>query len=313
MIPVEKKYLSSYFPAGLNKIYADLKFHADRIQGFKNLRALFKKSLGYELNLHAPESYNEKIVWKKIYDRNPLLTLTADKYEVRSYVGEVLGNREAGKILIPLYHVTDNPADIPFEELPETFVIKPNHGSKMHLIVKNNEKTSNAELIQICRDWLKFNYGFYQYEWAYRNIKRKIIVEQLLQEEDGSLPVDYKLYCFHGNCKYIRVSKNRFGKSDISAYFDPEWNFFPVCNPGYPAAKDPFKKPENLRDIIILSEKLSEKFDSVRVDLFNCNNRIYFGELTHYDASGMGRYEPESFDFEMGAHWKVQKKYWLNK
>ncbi len=308
----ERKYIMSYFPAGINKLYADFKFHTDKIRGFKNLKALFKTRLGYELNLDSPRSYNEKIVWKKIYDRNPLLAVTADKFEVRSYIKEILGNEEAGNILIPIYHVTDNPADIPFKNFPDEFVIKPNHGSKMHLIIRNHQKIDISEISKICREWLKVNYGIYQYEWAYRNIKRKIIVEQLLQEEDGSLPMDYKLYCFHGKCKFIRVSENRFGNDDISAYFDPDWNFIPVCNPGYPDAKEPFDKPENLGRIISLSEKLSEKFGSVRVDLFNCNSKIYFGELTHYDASGMGSYEPEAFDFELGSHWKAEKNYWLN-
>ena len=308
----EKKYYMQHFPPLVNKLYARLKLNADKLSGYKKIKTLFYDRMGYELNLDSPKSYNEKIIWKKIHDRNPLLTVTADKYSVRSYLKGLLGKQEAEKILIPVYHVTDNPGSIPFEELPEKFVVKPNHGSQMHLIVTRRNEEIKARIKEKCKEWLKINYGLYSHEWAYRNIRRKIIIEKLLQSEDGSLPRDIKLYCFHGKCRFLRASENRFGKESRAAYFDLNWNMLPVDNPGYDTIKIPIEKPCNLDKMIRLGEKLSDKFDAVRVDLYNFEGKIYFGELTHYDGSGMARFEPESFDFEMGSYWKTSKNYWKN-
>lgn len=305
-----KRNYMHHFPSGVNKFYADIKLNMDRLLGFKKLKAQYLSRVGHELNLDSPRSFNEKTIWKKIYDRNPLLVRTADKYAVRSYVTDVLGDQEAEKILIPLYYVTDTPESIPFGTLPDDFVVKPNHGSQMHLIVKGKNKITAEQIIKKCREWLKIDYGLYGHEWAYRNIPKKIIVEKLLQTRSGGLPDDFKLYCFHGKCRLIRVSQNRFSDGELSAYFDLDWNMLPVHNPGYELTKTPFKKPSGLGRIISLSEKLSEKFDAVRVDLYNLEGETYLGELTHYDASGMARFEPESFDYELGSFWETTRNYW---
>ncbi len=298
-------------PVLINRIYSNLKAYLDKLQNYKRLKNDFLVKMNYELNLDSPLSYNEKIQWKKIYDRNPIIAETADKFAVRSYLKKVLGEKQANDILMPLYHVTDNPEDIPFEDLPDKFVVKPNHGSQMHVLVTNKKQVSKDFLIGKCKNWLNVNFGFYSHEWAYRNIRRKIIIEKLLETTNGELPFDYKFYCFHGKCKHIRVTKNRFGRENISAFFDTDWNFISVNNSGYPKIKTPWDRPPNLSKMISLSEKLSMDFDFVRVDLFNCNGKIYFGELTHYEASGLARFEPESFDFKFGSYWNIEKKYWL--
>jgi hypothetical protein len=219
----------------------------------------------------------------------------------------------AKKILIPLYSASSDPSNIPFEYLPDNYVVKPNHGSQMHMVVLKNERKNIPAIRSICRKWLKVNYGLFHYEWAYQNIQRIIIIEQLLVDKDIGLPLDYKLYCFNGKCKYIRVSRNRLGKKDHSAYFDSEWNHLPVSNPGYKVMKGMFPKPSNLEELVSTSEKLSEAFDAVRIDMYICNGKIYFGEITHYDASGLARFEPEKFDFEMGSNWNIKPEYWKTK
>lgn len=299
----------SRMPGSINRIYYDLKAYKDKIQNYKKLKEKFRRRMKYELNMDHPRSYNEKIQWKKINDRNPLLTVTADKYAVRSYIKEALGEELASKTLIPLYHVTDNPEDIPFDSLPEKFVVKPNHGSQMHLIVKDKKNISPDQIVQECKKWLKVQYGLYGHEWAYRNIKKNIIVEKLLETSDGSLPLDYKFYCFNGKCKVIRVTKNRFGNEINAGYFDTQWNLLNAGLPGY-NSYNMFDKPSNIADIIDLAEKLSQPFDYVRVDLYNVDSRIYFGELTHYEASGFGRFEPEDFDFKLGEYWTLEPYYW---
>jgi hypothetical protein len=298
-----------YMPRSVNYLYADIKAYSDKFLDYRNLKKLFFEKMKYELSIDPPRSYNEKIIWKKLFDRNPLLTVTADKYNVRDYLKKVLGEKAANEILIPLYFVTDDPEKIPFQDLPDKFVIKPNHGSMMHLIVTRKDQTDRESIIKRCKKWLKKNYGLYHSEWAYRNIKRKIIIEKLLETSTGELPHDYKLYCFHGKCRMLRVTRNRFGRGIITSFYDTEWNVIPARVPGYQQSHN-FEKPSNLAEMVALAEKLSVPFDYVRVDFYNLDSKIYFGELTHYEGSGLARFEPESFDFQLGKYWNIEPEYW---
>ena len=271
----------------------------------------FYKELGYELNLETPKSINEKIVWKKIYNRNPLLPVTSDKYHVRSYLKEVLGEEKAEEILIPLLYVTDKLETIPFERFPSAFIIKPNHASGYKIIVENGH-FNKKEMIKTCRRWLKTPYGLEKLEWAYQSIKRKIIIEKLLLDDDGNIPKEFKFHMFHGKCKLVHMVFNKMNHPSISA-FDEEWNFLSVKTPHFLPQGPKIKKPKNYEIMLELVEKLSKPFDHVRVDLYNLNGKIYFGELTHYPGSGICKYEPISFDFELGKHWKIEAEYWKNK
>ena len=307
----ERIYFMQYMPLAVNFFYADLKHAIDKFQNYKRLKKLFRERVGYELNLDNPKSFNEKIIWKKLNDRNPLLTITADKFKVRSYIKDLLGDQEAEKILIPLYQVSEDPSKINFDELPEKFVIKSNHGSRMHILVKNKRLVNKGQMLKKCREWLKIPFGIYHYEWAYRNIRKKIIVEKLLETASCDLPRDYRFHCIHGSCEQIRISNNRFGSNEDSFYYNARWEVMQISNPGYETAVVPFEKPENGDEMVSLAEKLSKDFDYVRVDLYNCDGKIYFSELTHYRGSGMIKYEPESRDYELGALWKIEPYYWL--
>lgn len=305
-----KFYFMQLMPPWINHQYADLKFGIDKLLGFKNLKRKFYANLGYNLDLQNPRSFNEKIHWKKLNDRNPLIPLTADKYRARTHLKEVLGEERAQKVLIPLYQVVKDPDDINFDALPDKFVIKPNHGSGMHLLVEDKQSIDRKTVIKLCKKWLYFNYGLYQYEWAYRHIDRLIIIEKMLECKKGLLPMDYKFYCFHGKCSWIRVSENRFDSMEAYAYFDTAWNSIKINDPGQYEMETVPSKPDNLGEMLSLAEKLAEKFDAVRIDLFNCDGQIYFGEISHYDASGMAKFDPESLDFEIGALWKITQDYW---
>jgi hypothetical protein len=307
---IEKKKLRDYMPKFIVYLYADIKFQIEKLRNFKQLRRHFNEKVGYSLDLKNPRTYNEKINWKKIHDRNPLLTVTADKYEVRSYLKSVLGEKEAEKYLIPLYYITRNPENIPFDKLPDSFVIKPNHGSRMHLIVHNKSELITGDVIDQCKEWLKVHFGLFSHEWAYKHIKRKIIIEKLLLSENNELPCDYRFFCFHGECRFIRASHNRFSDSEESTYLDINWNPLPVHNPGYEISEVGFERPSKLAEMINLAEKLSKAFDSVRVDLYYIDEMIYFGELTHYRSNGMARFEPQSYDLEFGGYWNLEWEYW---
>ena len=285
-------------------------YFLNKISNYKLEKIKFYKELGYQLNLKNPMSFNEKIIWKKINDRNPLLPVTADKYEVRSYIKEVLGEERAKEILIPLYYVTEQPATIPFKNLPSTFIVKPNHTSGRSIIVENGPVDQNA-IIKTCRKWLKIPYGLEKMEWAYQPIKRKIVIEKLLRNEDGNNPVELKFHIFHGKCKLVFVILDK-QNNPYRSYYDKLWNYLPVKKTTRPRGPK-IEKPKNYEIMLELAEILSKPFDYVRVDFYNIKGKIYLGELTHYPGSGTTKFEPQSFDFELGKYWKIKPEYWKNK
>jgi len=290
----------------LSNIRAYVIYFLNKISNYRLEKKIFYKRLGYPLNLKTPKSFNEKIIWKKIHDRNPLLPVTADKYQVRSYLKEVLGEEKAKEILIPLLYVTDQPETIPFEKLPPDFIVKANHGSGWNIIVRNG-KFNKEEIIKTCRRWLKTPYGLQWLEWAYQPIKRKIVIEKLLLD-GGNIAKDYKFFMFHGKCKLFNVTFNRYNNPSRS-FFDEKWNFLLLKGPHYSQGSK-IKKPIHYEIMLELAEKLSKPFDFVRVDLYNLNGKIYFGELTHYPVSGTMKFEPNSFDFELEKYWNIKPEYW---
>jgi len=294
----------------LTNIRAYVIYFLNKISNYRLEKRIFYKRLGYPLNLKKPKSINEKIIWKKIYDRNPLLPVTADKYLVRSYLKEVLGEEEAEEILNPLLYVTDKPETIPFEKLPSAFIVKPNHASGRKIIVENGHY-NKKEMIKTCQRWLKISHGLEKLEWAYKSIKRKIVIEKLLREDDGGIPNDFRFHMFHGKCELVQVDFHTMNNL-FQSYFDEKLKFFSVKKP-IRLQGPKIEKPKNYKIMLELAEKLSEPFDFVRVDLYNLNGKIYFGELTHYPGSGMDKLEPNSFNFELGKHWKIELGYWKNK
>jgi len=290
---------------------ANVFYFLNKVFGYFYTKRKFYKKMGYPLNLKNPQSFHEKLVWKKIHDRNPLLSVTADKYQVRSYIKEVLGEEQAKEILVPLLYVTDKPQIIPFKRLSLPCILKPNHASGRNIIIENGNYIQK-ELVNTCKKWLQIPYGLDKLEWAYQSIRRKIVIQKLLKDENGKLPeIEYKFYIFHGKCEIIRVD------SDLNCdlhhlrrvFFKADWKLLDVTSNN--RKRGPYiNSPGNLSKMIKIAEKLSRPFDFVRVDLYNINGKIYFGELTHYPASGMDKFVPQSFDFRLGKYWKIEKGYW---
>lgn len=192
-------------------------------------------------------------------------------------------------------------------------MVKPNHTSGRNIIVENGYY-NKKEIIKTCRRWLKTSYSLEKLEWAYQPMKRKIIIEKLLLDDDGNLPKDFKFHVFHGKCKLVYVifdKMNKMNSLSIS-YYDEKWNFLSVKKAKRSQGLK-IKKPKNYEIMLELVEKLAKAFNYVRVDLYNLNGKIYFGELTHYPVSGMIKFEPQSFDFELGKYWQIKPKYWENK
>jgi len=297
-----------------------------RLSGYKKEKQRFFKLLGYTPDIKNPNSFNEKVLWKKIYDRNPILPIITDKYKVREYLKYVLGKKEAEKILIPLLYVTDKPENISFDNLLEEYIIKPSHKSRKYIIAKkkaeqkkytlvegsksielfDSTETRN-EIISICKEWLLTPHGFYRHEWAYQKINRKIVIEKLLNDATGKIPDDYLFYVFNGKCKMILVVYDRFSDKSRS-YYTPEWEKIPIK--GHIKEAGNYKRPEKLESMINLAEWLGKNFDFIRVDLYLLNNNIYFGELTSYPMSGTNPLNPVSYDYKIGENWQLCPGYW---
>ena len=312
-----KKILKKIIPVRIRSKMKQVYFHLDTAT-FKNIiKNEFFRVHGYKLNLKDPKSFNEKVIYKWLFDRNPLIQLTSDKYRVRHYIEDKLGNDGAKKHLVPLLYVTCRPETIPFNELPDEYIIKPNHGWASYIIaenVKGNKKYTiktpkktysladtkevRIEIIKVCKIWLSTNYGVKKNMWAYQKIKPLIIIEKLLRDSFGNIPDDYKFFMFHGKCKRITVCAERLSNLTFTEY-DINWNLlnFSVGKPGKPV-----KKPEALDQMMLISEKLSKDFDFVRIDLYFADNNIYCGEITHYPLSGLGKITTTEFDFELGKY-----------
>lgn len=261
----------------------------------------YKQYFGKDLDLGNPQTFNEKLQWKKIYDHNPIYTVCADKYRVRDLVKEKIGE----KYLIPLYLATNKPGDIDFDKITTPFIVKPNHMSAKYMLVKTKSDLNPEEIRKNCVEWLNNNFYYDGLEWHYKNIEPMIVVEKLLLTDEGKVPEDYKFFCFDGKVKIIQVSTDRFGDRKLT-YLDTEWNILPFRSQECEIKMD-VKKPQNLVELISTAERLSKDFDFVRVDLYSLNNEVYFGELTFTPYAGFNKYYPEEFDEILGRFFKLKK------
>jgi TupA-like ATPgrasp len=269
------------------------------------------KELYTERLPEEPRTLNEKIRWRMRYDRRPLLTLTTDKYRVTEY----LSGKGYGDLLKNLYFVTDNPNDIPFDDLPERYVIKSNHSSGDIIIIDSGidlvtkTRQGRKDIIAKCDHFLRNRYWNELNEWAYKGIKPVIIVEEFLTDENDSPPTDYKFICFNGKAKVIEVIAGRFNNVSDN-FYDNKWNALNFTwsdwpgKKGWSATKN-ICKPSNFPEMLETAEALAQPFDFVRIDLYNISNKIYFGEFTHYPSAGIGEFDPESYNTILGGYWKL--------
>lgn len=259
-------------------------------------RVVFKK----KLNLKDPQDLNEKILWSKLYSDTSRWVDLADKYEVRKYV-EGLG---LGDILVKLYSVWYSPEEVNLNKLPEEFIIKANNGDGKgtNKIIRkdSSNKDQESQVRQMIRQWLgRKNIGSLHAEPHYNKMRPAVIAEEVLQLKDGeSTLTDFKLWCFNGKCHYIWACGNRnaTGNSAYVMTYDTQWNAHPeysVFNSDYKQA-NVMPRPQNLEKMIEIAERLSMGFPILRVDLYNIDGRIYFGEMTFTSQGGfMDYYTPE--------------------
>lgn len=265
------------------------------------LKLQFRHLLGYKLNLDNPRTFNEKLAWLKINDRNPLYTRLADKYQVKQYVAEMIGE----EYVVPCYGVWSRFEDIDWNKIPDQFVLKATHDSSGATICKNKNDLNKESIRKKFDATIKRNYYWSEREWVYKNIKPRIIADKLLDDHVSKKLLDYKFLCFDGKPVYMYCTVK--DEEIFENYYD--MNFNPIdINHGFPRKKPEFDKPENFEQMILFAAKLSQGMPFVRVDFFNVEGHIYFGEFTFYDWGGCRRFAQEHQDFELGKLIKLRSK-----
>lgn len=260
------------------------------------LKAKYDVLMGKKLRLKKPKDFNEKLQWLKLNDRNPQYTLMVDKYEVKKYIENKIGK----KYIIDTLGVWKNFNDINFDSLPNQFVLKCTHDSGGVVICTNKKKFDIDDAKKTINKSLNINYYYNSREWPYKNVKPRIIAEKYIVDENENELKDYKFFCFNGKVKFFKVDFDRFINHHAN-YYDIELNLLPFGEKDY--LPDIEKKniwPDNIKEMIDLAEKLAEDITFVRVDFYNVNGKIYFGELTFYPAAGFGMFEPDEWDEKIG-------------
>ncbi len=272
----------------------------DTLKSMRN----YRDAHGAYPNILFPKTFNEKVICRSLFDRRLILRQFADKFAVRAYVAERLGDR----ILPRLHWVTETPEDIPFAQLPNRFVVKPTHGAGWIRIVRDKSALDVEGLVRECRSWLSQDFYKQWGERVYKDVPRRILVEQFLDDGSADVPADYKLFVFHGKVEMIGAIYDRF--SDPRAYHcDRDWKAFGV-GLGYPQVGEvcPPPPPKHLKELIQAAETLGRDMDFIRADFYDTCDQIYFGEITTTPGAGLLPFHPHSFDAYLGSLWKSGRR-----
>lgn len=266
------------------------------------LEMIYPNYIGKKLNLANPSTFNEKLQWLKLYDRNPLYTTLVDKYNVRKFVAERIGE----EYLIPLCTDTvwSRFEDIDFRKLPDQFVLKCTHDSGGGVVIcKDKSKFNRAQAKEKISKSLAKNYYYYYREWAYKNVPPRIIAETLIGKTDAS-PKDYKFFCFNGEPKFLYVATDRFVDTKIN-FYTLDFERLDVQQDYHNDVQNA-TRPENYDQMLELAKKLAAGFKHIRVDFYNVDGKIYFGELTMYSFAGLQKFVPETYDYIFGDYIKLE-------
>ena len=257
------------------------------------LKKQFKNVFGYELDLENPITYNEKLQWLKLFDRNPKYTTFVDKYEVKKEVAKIIGS----EYIIPTLGVWDRFDEIDFTKLPSQFVLKCTHDSGGLVICENKSKFDIKKAKKKIEKCLKNNYYMQNREWPYKDVKPRIIAEKYMVDESGYELKDYKFFCFMGEAKAMFIASDRSNIKEETKFdfYDMNFNKLPFKN-GHPNSGRNIKKPDSFSLMKKLAEKLSVNFPQARIDFYDINGHVYFGEITFFHWSGFKKFEPKEWD-----------------
>ncbi len=275
-----------------DKLYVSLKFY---------------KEFGRFPNWKNPQTFNEKLQWLKLYNRQPEYTMMVDKYAVKKYVASIIGE----EFIIPTLGVWDRPEDIEWDKLPNQFVLKTTHGGGNEgvVICRNKDNFDRKKAINVLNESLRTDLYVIWREWPYKNVQKRVLAEKYIEpHSDMNDLADYKFFCFDGKVKCLFVATERQNPNEEVKFdfFDADYNHLPFRQ-GHDHAKKTPPKPDNFEKMIIIAEKLSKGMPHVRVDLYDAGDKILFGELTFYNFSGLVKFEPEEWDYKIGEWLKLPK------
>ena len=270
------------------------------------IKKKYKRVFGRKLNLENPQTLTEKIQWLKLNVHEDFHTICADKYAARQ-----IWRKYGEDGLIPLLFMTYNWQDIKEENIPDVpCIVKCNSGSGEYHIIREKNNVDYEKLRRNCKRWLAENYYYSSQEWQYKNIKPCIIIEKLLQDKNGKIPNDYKLHCINGKVEFVYCSVDREGENYRSIY-TPAWERMnmewvaPQDHKGYFGAD--IEKPETFSRMVKIAEDIAKRFAYVRVDFYDVDGKLYYGEITLHHGSGFDTFEPEEYDYFYGDKLKLEK------
>ncbi len=266
------------------------------------LKLLYRAKLHKKLDFKHPKTFNEKLQWLKVYDRNPEYTRLVDKYEVKPYVADRIGE----EYIIPTLGVWDSFDEIDFDALPQQFVLKCTHDSGGLVICRDKSKLDIAAAREKIEHCLKRNYFYNTREWPYKNVKPRILAEKYMEDEFGAGLKDYKFFCFDGEVKVMFVASDR-GIDTRFDFYDTEFHKLPLKQHYENGTKD-IPKPDGFEKMLALASTISEGLVHARIDFYDINGIIYFGEITFYHFSGLEAFEPEQYDRVFGDWIKLPIK-----
>lgn len=253
-------------------------------------------------NLKNPQTYNEKLQWLKLHDKHPEYTRMVDKYEAKKYVKEILGE----EYIIPTLGVWERFEDIDFDKLPNQFVLKCTHDSGGLVICPDKSKLDINKARKKINKSLKKNYFLEHREYPYKDVKPRIIAEKFMVDESGTELKDYKFFCFNGEPKMLLLACDRANGTYMN-FYDMDFNLLPVQRKAHPNAKNEFERPKGFDEMFRIAKILSKDIPHVRVDFYDINGEIYFGELTFFSGSGNIPFYPDEWDYKLGEWLELPK------
>lgn len=286
-----KEFLRKIYYSILKILPAKLVINIENIFTYK--RPLKKNKIEY---------FGEKIQWMKLHGNLQKYNNYVDKYLVRDYVKEKIGE----EYLIPLLGVYEDVSEIDYSKLPKSFVLKANHGSGYNIIVKDKSKSNFSKINKKLSKWLKEDYYKIKKEYQYQNVKKKITCEKFIQDKNNQL-LDYKFFCFDGKPAFVKVDFDRYENHKVN-FYDMDWNLLEMQEAGWENYTEKYEKPENFDLMQELTNKLCEDFQFVRVDLYNADGKIYFGELTFTPASGKHAFVPLEKDIKIAKGIRIENE-----
>lgn len=278
---------------------------SDRLPDRLFIKYQFHYAFGYPLNLKHPRTFNEKLNWMKLYDRNPLYTTLVDKYAVKKWVANRIGDR----YIIPTIKVYNRVDEIDLDELPNQFVLKCTHDSGSVVVCQDKENFDFDSAKMVLQKGLNTNFYLKHREWPYKNVPHRIIAEEYMEDIGNSSLPDYKFFCFDGEPKFMFVATERSNPNEETKFdfFDMEYHHL-SCTNGHPNARVMPVKPKHFEEMKRLARELSAGLKHVRVDLYEVGETVYFGEMTMFHWGGEMKFNPEDFDVSFGEYLRVSRR-----